>query len=54
VRKDANEKAKKLQKDGLPEDAYKNCETSIQNITNENTVKIDKHLEVKEKEIMTV
>ena len=54
VRKDANEKAKKLQKDGLPEDAYKKCETDIQNITNENTGKIEKHLEVKEKEIMTV
>jgi ribosome recycling factor len=54
VRKEANEKAKKLQKDGLPEDSFKNCETTIQNITNEFSARIDKHLEVKEKEIMTV
>ena len=54
VRKDANEKVKKLQKDGLPEDSVKQCETDIQNITNDFSAKIEKHLEVKEKEIMTV
>jgi ribosome recycling factor len=54
VRKEANEKAKKLQKDGLPEDAAKTCEADIQNITNDFSGKVDKHLEVKEKEIMTV
>ena len=54
VRKDANEKAKKLQKDGLPEDAAKKCEADIQNITNDFSAKIEKHLELKEKEIMTV
>jgi ribosome recycling factor len=54
VRKEANEKAKKLQKDGLPEDLFKRCEADIQHITNDFTTKIDKHLDVKEKEIMTV
>ncbi len=54
VRKEANEKAKKLKTDGLPEDSYKKCETDIQNITNDYSTKIDKHLELKEKEIMTV
>ncbi len=54
VRKDANEKAKKLKSDGLPEDSYKNCETDIQKITDDYAGKIEKHLEVKEKEIMTV
>lgn len=54
VRKDANEKVKKLQKDGLPEDSAKNAETSVQNLTNDFSAKIEKHLEVKEKEIMTV
>jgi ribosome recycling factor len=54
VRKEANEKAKKLQKDGLPEDSAKKCEADIQNITNDFSGKVDKHLEVKEKEIMTV
>lgn len=54
VRKDANEKAKKLKTDGLPEDSFKNAETSIQNITNDYSTKVEKHLEIKEKEIMTV
>lgn len=54
LRKDANEKAKKYKADGLPEDSFKACETSIQNITNDYSAKVEKHLEVKEKEIMTV
>jgi ribosome recycling factor len=54
VRKEANEKVKKMQKDGLPEDSAKNAETSVQNLTNDFSAKIEKHLEVKEKEIMTV
>ncbi len=54
IRKDANEKVKKFLKDGLPEDAAKTGETDIQNITNDFSAKVEKHLEVKEKEIMTV
>ncbi len=54
VRKESNEKIKKLQKDGLPEDSAKKGETDVQNITNDYNGKVDKHLEVKEKEIMTV
>lgn len=54
IRKEENEKVKKLQKDGLPEDSVKSAETSVQNITNDFSAKIEKHLEVKEKEIMTV
>jgi ribosome recycling factor len=54
ARREANEKVKKMLKDGLPEDAAKNAETSIQNILNEYSAKVDKHIEVKEKEIMTV
>ncbi len=54
IRKDSNEKIKKLQKDGLPEDSVKNAEQSVQHITNDFSTKVDKHLEVKEKEIMTV
>lgn len=54
VRKNSNEKVKKLQKDGLTEDAAKNAEQSVQNLTNDFTAKVEKHLEVKEKEIMTV
>ena len=54
IRKDSNEKVKKFLKDGLTEDAAKKAETDIQNITNDYSAKIEKHLEVKEKEIMTV
>lgn len=54
IRKDANEKVKKFLKDGLTEDAAKNAETDIQNLTNDFSAKVEKHLEVKEKEIMTV
>ncbi|MBL7776834.1 MAG: ribosome recycling factor [Chitinophagales bacterium] len=54
LRKDALEKVRKLQKDGLPEDVAKNGEQSVQNIIDDFNKKVDKHLEVKEKEIMTV
>ena len=54
IRKDSNEKVKKFLKDGLTEDAAKKAETDIQNITNDFSAKVEKHLEVKEKEIMTV
>ncbi len=54
IRRDANEAVKKLQKDGLPEDAAKSAETKIQTLTDEFIVKVDKHLEAKDKEIMTV
>lgn len=54
ARKDAMEQVKKLQKDGLPEDEAKDSETKIQTLTDAHVVKIDKHIEQKEKEIMTV
>lgn len=54
ARKEAMEAAKKLQKDGVPEDEVKEAETKIQNLTDQYVGKSDKHLELKEKEIMTV
>jgi len=54
TRREANEKVKKMLKDGLPEDSAKNAETSIQNLVNDYSSKVDKHLEIKDKEIMTV
>jgi len=54
VRRDAIENIKKLQKDGLSEDAAKEAEEGVQELTNSFTSKIDKHLESKEKEIMAV
>lgn len=54
LRKEANEELKKLLKNGTPEDEVKSAETLVQNLTDGFVVKCDKHLEVKEKEIMTV
>lgn len=54
IRKEAMELAKALLKAGLPEDEAKDSETRIQKLTDECSAKIDKLIEVKEKEIMTV
>lgn len=54
IRKEAMEQIKKLQKDGLPEDEAKSGETQIQTLTDTHVGKVDKHIEQKEKEIMTV
>lgn len=53
-RKEAMEQIKKLQKDGLPEDEAKSSETQVQTLTDAHVIKVDKHIEQKEKEIMTV
>jgi ribosome recycling factor len=53
-RRDANEAIKKLQKDGLAEDLAKGGEDKVQKMTNDYIVVIDKIVEVKDKEIMTV
>ena len=54
ARRDANEEVKKMQKNGMPEDEAKEGEAKIQAMTDNYIVKVDKHLEAKEKEIMTV
>jgi ribosome recycling factor len=54
ARKEANEELKKLQKDGLPEDAVKEGEKSVQDLTDKYVKKCDDEFIVKEKEIMTV
>jgi ribosome recycling factor len=54
LRRDGNEAVKKIQKAGLPEDLAKDAEARIQKMTDDFIAKVDKHLEAKEKEIMTV
>ena len=54
IRKEANEAMRKLVKDGLPEDQGKLAETRVQTLTDTYSAKAEKHIEVKEKEIMTV
>jgi len=54
ARRDANETIKALQKKGLGEDEAKKAEHDIQHMTDVYITKVDKHVEAKEKEIMTV
>ena len=54
IRRDSIEQIKKLQKDGLSEDAAKEAEIEMQELTNRFITLIEKHLEAKEKEIMVV
>ena len=54
IRRDAIEHIKKLQKNGLSEDAAKDAEDEIQQITDKFIAAVEKHLTTKEKEIMSV
>ena len=54
IRRDAIESIKKAQKNGLSEDAAKDAETEVQALTDKHIGLVDKHLERKEKDIMSV
>ncbi|MCE2962889.1 MAG: ribosome recycling factor [Chitinophagales bacterium] len=54
IRREHNESIRKLKSDGVSEDMMKGGEEKIQKLTDEFIVKVDKVLEVKEKEILTV
>ena len=54
ARKWANDELKQLLKNGLPEDLEKNAGDTIQEITNSYNIKIDKVIELKEKDVLTV
>lgn len=54
ARKDANNDIKKLEKEGVSEDACKGAEEEIQNLTNSFIKKVDEILVSKEAEIMKV
>jgi ribosome recycling factor len=54
IRRAANDTAKQLKKDGIPEDEADKLETDIQKLTDDFIKQVDKLLEVKEKDIMTV
>jgi len=54
IRRDAIESIKKMQKSGLSEDAAKDSEADVQQVTDKFISVIDKHLASKEKEIMAV
>ncbi len=54
VRRDAMDGAKKLEKEGVPEDLVKVLEHNVEELTKEFTGKIDKMVEGKEEDIMTI
>jgi ribosome recycling factor len=54
VRKDANEKIRKLKSEGVSEDEMKTGEGEVQKLTDSYIVKVDQLADAKEKDIMTV
>ena len=55
LRRDANEAIRKSVKDnGVTEDLAKDTEGKVQTLTDTYIIKVDKHLEIKEREMMTV
>ncbi|MEP6844882.1 MAG: ribosome recycling factor [Panacibacter sp.] len=54
IRRDSIEYIKKLQKDGLSEDAAKDAEKDVQTMTDKFITLVDKHLSAKEKEMLAV
>ncbi len=54
IRREAIENIKKLQKEGLSEDLAGDAEKNIQEMTDRYISTIEKHLSVKEKEIMSI
>ncbi|MCD4731246.1 MAG: ribosome recycling factor [Bacteroidales bacterium] len=53
-RRSANDEAKQLEKEGIPEDDVKKLQDDIQKLTDEFIEKVDKLFEAKEKDIMTI
>src|SRR5882762_1280460 len=54
IRRESIEQIKRLQKDGLSEDATKDAEKDMQELTDKYISLVEKHLAFKEKEIMSV
>ncbi len=54
IRRDSIEHIKRLQKNGLSEDAAKDAGDDVQQVTDKFTAAVEKHLASKEKEIMAV
>ena len=54
IRRTAVDDAKKLEKNGIPEDEVKVLEKEIQHFTDQFILQVDRVLEMKEKDIMTV
>jgi ribosome recycling factor len=54
ARREANEALKQMKKDGLAEDLEKDAEIQVQEMTDTHISKVDKLIEAKEKDILTI
>ena len=54
IRKETNDSLRKLKNEGVSEDAIKGAEEEVQKLTDKHVVKVDKLMEDKEKDIMTI
>ncbi|WP_395808479.1 ribosome recycling factor [Daejeonella sp.] len=54
IRKDANEKIKRSKSEGISDDEIKTGEAEVQKLTDSFIVRIDRLMEAKEKDVMTV
>lgn len=54
IRKEANEKIRRLKSEGVSEDEMKSGEGEVQKLTDSFIAKVDQHADAKEKDIMTV
>ncbi len=54
ARREANDEYKNMQKDGLSEDETKSAEDNIQKLTDEFTEKVEKIVDAKDQDIMTI
>jgi len=54
IRRSANDEAKKLEKEGLPEDEAKHLSEEIQKLTDKYVENVEKILELKERDILTI
>jgi ribosome recycling factor len=54
IRRNANETAKSLKKEGIPEDEVEKLEHDIQKLTDDFISKVEQILEAKEKDILTI
>ncbi|MBM3441301.1 MAG: ribosome recycling factor [Bacteroidetes bacterium] len=54
IRRDAIEQIKKLKKDGLSEDLAVDAEAEVQKLTDAHIAQVEKHVQAKEKEVMSI
>lgn len=54
IRRDTNDELKKLEKEGLSEDAEKNAETAVHELTQKYNKLVEDYIEQKETDIMTI